>query len=31
VPYLLYPPDLSLPGTVLEAGAVVALIAIFPG
>jgi hypothetical protein len=31
VPYLLYPPELSLTGTVLEAGTIVALFGIFPG
>jgi len=31
VPYLLYPPELSLTGTVFEAGTIVALFAIFPG
>lgn len=31
VPYLLYPPELSVTGAVLEAGAIVAILAIFPG
>jgi hypothetical protein len=31
VPYLLYPPELSLTGTIFEAGTIVALFAIFPG
>jgi len=31
VPYLIYPPELSLTGTVFEAGTIVALFAIFPG
>jgi hypothetical protein len=31
VPYLLYPPELSLTGATLEAGTIVALFAIFPG
>jgi hypothetical protein len=31
VPYLLYPPELSLTGWVLEGGTAVALFAIFPG
>jgi hypothetical protein len=31
VPYLLYPPELSLTGLAWEAGVVVALFAIFPG
>ncbi len=30
VPYMLYPPELSATGAVVEAGAVLALIAIFP-
>ena len=30
VPYLLYPPELSLSGFLLEAGTVVSLAAIFP-
>jgi hypothetical protein len=30
VPYLLYPPNLSLTGAVTEAGAIVAVLAIFP-
>jgi hypothetical protein len=31
VPYLIYPPEFSITGTVLEAGTIVALFAIFPG
>jgi hypothetical protein len=31
VPYLLYPPELSLTGTIFEAGTISALFAIFPG
>jgi hypothetical protein len=31
VPLLIYPPELSLTGTVMEAGTIVALFAIFPG
>jgi hypothetical protein len=31
VPLLLYPPEFSVTGTVLEAGAIVSLFAIFPG
>jgi hypothetical protein len=31
VPYMIYPPKLSLTGTILEAGAIVAGFAIFPG
>jgi hypothetical protein len=31
VPYLLYPPEISLTGSTIEAGIVIALIAIFPG
>jgi hypothetical protein len=31
VPYLLYPPELSLTGATWEAGVIVALFAIFPG
>jgi hypothetical protein len=30
VPYLLYPPEVSVPGTVGELGVIVALMAIFP-
>jgi hypothetical protein len=30
VPYLLYPPEVSVPGTVAELGTIVALMAIFP-
>jgi len=30
VPYLLYPPDLSVTGTVAEAATILALVAIFP-
>ncbi len=30
VPYILYPPDVSVPGSMLEAAVVVGLIAIFP-
>jgi hypothetical protein len=31
VPYLIYPPELSVTGAVLEAGTIVALYGIFPG
>ena len=31
VPYLIYPPKLSWTGAIFEAGAIVTLIAIFPG
>jgi len=31
VPYLLYPPEITVSGGILEAGTVVALFAIFPG
>jgi hypothetical protein len=31
VPYLLYPPEITLSGGIVEAGTVVALFAIFPG
>jgi hypothetical protein len=31
VPYLLYPPELNLTGTAIEAGTIVSLFAIFPG
>ncbi len=30
VPYIIYPPEISVPGTILEGAAVVALFAIFP-
>jgi len=31
VPYMLYPPDLSLSGAILESGTIFGLVAIFPG